>query len=224
MAPAKIHSIHLNQLARLSGRMISRIFAPLPFTHSSEVRSVLRRPSHPSPFASLGDNFLHARADPGQCPPTQGPDRPDRGRHRGWRGRCGGPAVAVRRAESHRRRSSCTSGRADLGLFQADAGDPTSSVLPLSLLGRVRAEPWVAQATPLQLVIGAIKADPSAIVLGVDPRGFAARQLVYTAGHGPSRDTWCWETRWPASSAYIRETRSRRADVASRWRASTTPG
>jgi putative ABC transport system permease protein len=76
-------------------------------------------------------------------------------------------------------------GRADLGLFQADAGDPTSSVLPLSLLGRVRAEPWVAQATPLQLVIGAVKATPAAIVFGMDPGGFAAGQLVYTAGHRP---------------------------------------
>jgi putative ABC transport system permease protein len=77
-------------------------------------------------------------------------------------------------------------GRADLGLFQADAGDPTSSVLPLSLLRRVRAEPWVAQATPLQLVIGGIRTDPSAIIFGLEPQGFAARQLVYTAGHGPS--------------------------------------
>ncbi|HZU61496.1 MAG TPA: ABC transporter permease, partial [Solirubrobacteraceae bacterium] len=77
-------------------------------------------------------------------------------------------------------------GRSDLGLFQADAGDPTSSVLPLSLLGRVRAQPGVSQATPLQLVIGAIKSQPSAITLGVQPGGFAARQLVYTAGHGPT--------------------------------------
>jgi putative ABC transport system permease protein len=76
-------------------------------------------------------------------------------------------------------------GRSDLGMFQADAGDPTSSVLPLSLLSRVRAEPGVAQATPLQLVIGEIRSEPSAIILGVDPQGFAARQLVYTAGHGP---------------------------------------
>src|SRR5581483_10564149 len=76
-------------------------------------------------------------------------------------------------------------GRADLGLFQADAGDPTSSVLPLSLLHRVRAEPWVSQATPLQLVTGAVKGAPSAIVFGLDLHGFAARQLVYTAGHGP---------------------------------------
>ncbi len=76
-------------------------------------------------------------------------------------------------------------GRADLGLFQADAGDPTSSVLPLSLLHRVRSEPWVAQATPLQLVIGAVKRSSGAIVFGLDPHGFAAGQLVYTAGHAP---------------------------------------
>ena len=57
-------------------------------------------------------------------------------------------------------------GKADLGLFQADAGDPTSSVLPLSLLARVRAQPEVLEATPLQLVIGAVKGSPSAIVFG----------------------------------------------------------
>jgi uncharacterized membrane protein YbhN (UPF0104 family) len=42
-------------------------------------------------------------------------------------------------------------GRADLGLFQRDAGDPTSSVLPLSLLPRVRAQPEIVGATPLPL-------------------------------------------------------------------------
>lgn len=77
-------------------------------------------------------------------------------------------------------------GKADLGLFQADAGDPTSSVLPLSLLARVRAQRWVSQATPLQLVTGAVRRDSSSIVFGADPRGFASRQLVYTAGHGPT--------------------------------------
>jgi putative ABC transport system permease protein len=78
-------------------------------------------------------------------------------------------------------------GRADLGLFQADAGDPTTSVLPLSTLARVRAEPFVSQATPLQLVTGAVSGDASSIVYGLDLNGFAGRQLVYTAGHGPSR-------------------------------------
>ena len=44
-------------------------------------------------------------------------------------------------------------GRADLGLFQRDAGDPTSSVLPLALLPRVKAQPEIVDATPLQLVV-----------------------------------------------------------------------
>src|SRR5205807_7886211 len=76
-------------------------------------------------------------------------------------------------------------GRADLGLFQADAGDPTSSVLPLSLLRRVRAQPEVVEASPLQLVIGAVKGSPSAIVFGIQRGGFVARRLVFTAG-GPA--------------------------------------
>lgn len=75
-------------------------------------------------------------------------------------------------------------GKADLGLFQRDAGDPTSSVLPLSLLPRVRAQPEVAEASPIQLVAGAVRGQPGAIVLGLDPAGFAARQLVITAGRG----------------------------------------
>ncbi len=77
-------------------------------------------------------------------------------------------------------------GRADLGLFQADAGDPTSSVLPESLVARVKAQPEIADATPLQLVIGAISKAPGAIVFGVDTNGFVARRLVITTGHGPA--------------------------------------
>lgn len=75
-------------------------------------------------------------------------------------------------------------GKADLGLFQSNAGDPTSSVLPLSLLPRVRKQPVVADATPIQLLVGAVKQSPGAIVLGLQPDGFAARQLVITSGHG----------------------------------------
>ena len=75
-------------------------------------------------------------------------------------------------------------GRADLGLFQRDAGDPLSSVLPVSELGRLQAQPEVAQATPIQLVVGAVAPQPGAIVLGLEPDGFAARQLVVTTGHG----------------------------------------
>jgi putative ABC transport system permease protein len=78
-------------------------------------------------------------------------------------------------------------GRADLGLFQRDAGDPTSSVLPLSLLPRVRAQPEIIDATPIQLAVSEVAGAPSAIVFGIDPSGFVARRLVFTAGHGPTR-------------------------------------
>lgn len=75
-------------------------------------------------------------------------------------------------------------GKADLGLFQRDAGDPTSSVLPLSLLPRVRAQRVVASATPIQLLVGAVKREAGAVTLGLEPSGFAARQLVITRGRG----------------------------------------
>ena len=80
-------------------------------------------------------------------------------------------------------------GKADLGLFQADAGDPTSSVLPLSLLPQIRRQPDVVEATPLQLVIGAVKSAPSAIVFGAQPGGFVARRLVVTTGAKPGPGT-----------------------------------
>jgi putative ABC transport system permease protein len=73
-------------------------------------------------------------------------------------------------------------GRADLGLFQRDAADPTTSVLPLSMLARLRAQPEVADGTPIQLVVDAVPHAPAAVVLGLDPRGFVAQRLVLTAG------------------------------------------
>ena len=77
-------------------------------------------------------------------------------------------------------------GGADLGLFQRDAGDPTSSVLPVTLLPRLRAQPEVAQATPLQLLVDAVGGASGAIVIGFEPGSFPARQLVVTAGNGMS--------------------------------------
>lgn len=75
-------------------------------------------------------------------------------------------------------------GRADLGLFQRDAGDPTSSVLPLSMQPRLERQPGIAQVTPIQLVLSAVPGSPGAILLGVEPSGFAAHQLVLTSGSG----------------------------------------
>jgi putative ABC transport system permease protein len=75
-------------------------------------------------------------------------------------------------------------GRADLGLFQKDAGDPTSSVLPLSLLARLRAQPEIADGTPIQLVVDAVPHAPAAVVFGLDAHGFVAQRLVLTSGGG----------------------------------------
>jgi putative ABC transport system permease protein len=77
-------------------------------------------------------------------------------------------------------------GRADVGLFQRDAGDPTTSVLPLSLIPRLRAKPYVADAAPIQLAVGVVPSAASAIVFGIDPGSFVGRRLVFTSGHGPA--------------------------------------
>jgi putative ABC transport system permease protein len=73
-------------------------------------------------------------------------------------------------------------GRADLGLFQKEAADPTSSVLPLSLVPRLRAQPYVRDVAPIQLAVDAVPGAAGAIVLGTEPNGFVARLLVLTAG------------------------------------------
>lgn len=73
-------------------------------------------------------------------------------------------------------------GRADLGLFQRDAADPTTSVLPLSLMPRVEATPGIARAMPVQLLVEAIPGDKGALAFGGEPDSFLARRLVILAG------------------------------------------
>jgi putative ABC transport system permease protein len=73
-------------------------------------------------------------------------------------------------------------GKADLAVLQRDASDPTSSVMPLSLLQRVRAQRVVSEATPVQLVVDAIPNASGALVLGLVRSGFIDRSLVMTAG------------------------------------------
>jgi putative ABC transport system permease protein len=75
-------------------------------------------------------------------------------------------------------------GGADFGVFQADAGDPTSSVLPLSLVKRIKAQHGIAQVSPIQLLVSSVAGAPGAIVLGIQQNSFAYRQLVMTAGAG----------------------------------------
>ena len=77
-------------------------------------------------------------------------------------------------------------GGSDLGVFQANVSDPTASILPESLVGRVAARPYVSRATPLQLIVEGVKGEPAAVTFGVDPRGFFARGLVILAGRSPA--------------------------------------
>jgi putative ABC transport system permease protein len=74
-------------------------------------------------------------------------------------------------------------GRSDLGLFQKDAADPTTSVLPQSLVGRLRRAPGIADATPLALLVEDIAAAPGAIVFGAIPNSFLTGRMVFSSGH-----------------------------------------
>ena len=73
-------------------------------------------------------------------------------------------------------------GGSDLGVFQSGVSDPTSSVLPASLTGRLERSQGVARATPLLLIVEAVKGDAAAITFGADPAGFFARRLVVVDG------------------------------------------
>jgi putative ABC transport system permease protein len=73
-------------------------------------------------------------------------------------------------------------GGADLGIFQRDASDLTTSVLPLSMEPRISAQPVVAEVTPVQLVVDAVPGAPGSVVLGVQRGGFFDRSLVLTQG------------------------------------------
>ncbi len=76
-------------------------------------------------------------------------------------------------------------GGSELGVFQANVSDPTASMLPESIVGRLGANSQVAHATPLLLVVEGVKADPGAIVFGADPAGFFTHNLVLTGGALP---------------------------------------
>lgn len=76
-------------------------------------------------------------------------------------------------------------GNADLGVFQANVSDPTASVLPESFVNTLKRKPYIADATPLLLIVEGVKQDQSAVVFGAQPSGFFARRLVFSKG-GPA--------------------------------------
>lgn len=74
-------------------------------------------------------------------------------------------------------------GPSDLGLFQASAADPTTSVLPTSLIPKLRSTPGVRDATPLILLLEKVRGHPSAITFGARPTGFLSDRIVFLSGH-----------------------------------------
>jgi putative ABC transport system permease protein len=76
-------------------------------------------------------------------------------------------------------------GGSGLGVFQANVSEPTTSVLPESIVKRLEASPDVARATPLLLIVEGLKPAPAAIVFGAVPTGFFTRSLVLLSGHQP---------------------------------------
>ena len=117
-------------------------------------------------------------------------------------------------------------GGSDLGIFQANVSDPTASLLPDSMVGRVAASPDVAAATPLVLIVEGLKSDESAIVFGAQPSGFFTRNLVVVAGHSPRRPRRRCSSGIGShpSSTSPSARRSRSAATASPSAGSTTPG
>lgn len=74
-------------------------------------------------------------------------------------------------------------GPGELGLFQKDASDPTTSVLPESLITTLRRQSWVAAAQGLALLVSQLNQSPGAVVFGADPNGFETSRMVFTSGH-----------------------------------------
>jgi putative ABC transport system permease protein len=73
-------------------------------------------------------------------------------------------------------------GGSDLGIFQSGVSDPTASVLPASLPARLQKSPQIARATPVVLLIETIAREPAAVLFGIEPQSFFARNLVIVGG------------------------------------------
>ncbi len=73
-------------------------------------------------------------------------------------------------------------GASDLGVFQANAADPTTSVLPLSMATRLDHTPGIAGTSPLILLVEDVKQDPGAVVFGAEPHDFLSDRLVFESG------------------------------------------
>jgi putative ABC transport system permease protein len=74
-------------------------------------------------------------------------------------------------------------GRSDFGLFQQGASDLTRSVLPQSLVAKVRADPGVADAAQIFIRVGKVEDQDEFLLFGYAPGEFTDRRNVVVAGH-----------------------------------------
>ena len=74
-------------------------------------------------------------------------------------------------------------GASDLGLFQKDAADPTTSVLPQSLIKHLRKTPGIRSATGFVLLVSDVPHNPGVVVFGSTPSNFEVNRMVFSSGH-----------------------------------------
>jgi putative ABC transport system permease protein len=73
-------------------------------------------------------------------------------------------------------------GPSELGLFQAGAADPTTSILSTALIAKLDRTPGIATATPLVLLVNQLPKSPGAIVFGAGAHNFVTDGLVLGSG------------------------------------------
>ena len=99
-------------------------------------------------------------------------------RDRDDRGTAGGGGRRAGRAPG----SSLSLGSSDLGMFQKDAADPTTSVLPMSLISQLRATPGDRDRDAVDPAGRGRQEAPGAIVFGAEPHSFVTNRYVFTGG------------------------------------------
>jgi putative ABC transport system permease protein len=77
-------------------------------------------------------------------------------------------------------------GRSDFGLFQSGVSDLTRSLLPVRLLGKVKANGDVADAAGIFLDVTTVDKHPSFLVFGLAPSEFPYKRLVIVEGRRPA--------------------------------------
>src|SRR6478735_2845043 len=76
-------------------------------------------------------------------------------------------------------------GRSDFGLFQQGASDLTRSVLPDSLLAKVRADPGVADAAQIFIRVGKVENQDEFLLFGFKRGEVTDRRNVIVEGRRP---------------------------------------